>query len=135
MTVTAVDSTIVISFCNKVAQDWLKAESYIQMRLLSPYSTVTSQQQVDRVKGTVQRMLEVELEETEMWSAVCELNIECYVSSYNPRYTAQALSSLTSQPKLTRKTKEMMRKLLGRMRWEAGECCVFTTLGIVYISP
>ena len=87
----------------------------LQMRLPSPYSTVTSQQQdlVDRVKGTVQRMLEVELEETEMWLALCELDIECYVSSYNPKYIAQALSSLILQPKLTRKTKEMMRKLLG----------------------
>ena len=58
---------------NKVAQDWLKDESYIQIRLPSPYSTVTSQQQVNRVKGTVQRMLEVELEETEIWLTLCEL--------------------------------------------------------------
>ena len=86
------------------------------MRLPSPYSTVTSQQQVDRIKGTIQRMLEVELEETEMWLALCELDIECYVSSYNPKYIAHALSSLISQQKLTRKTKEMMRKMLGRMR-------------------
>ena len=66
-------------------------------------------------------MLEVELEETEMWLALCELDIECYVSSYNPKYNdiAHALSSLISQQKLTRETKEMMRKLLGRMRLEA----------------
>ena len=66
------------------------------MRLPSSYSTVTSQQQVlvDRVKGTVQRMLEVELEETEMLSAVCELDEECHVSSYSPKYIAQALSRL-----------------------------------------
>ena len=102
-----------------MAQDWLKDESFIQMRLTSPHSTVTRQQQLDRVKGTVQRMMEVELEETEMWLALCELNLECYVSSYNPKYIAQALSSLKSQTKLTRKTKEMMRKILGRMRLEA----------------
>ena len=60
-------------------------------------------------------MLEVELEGTEMWLALCELDIECYVSSYNPKYIVQAASSLISQPKL-RKPKEMMRKLLGRMR-------------------
>ena len=66
----------------------------------------------------MQRMLEVELEETEMWLALCELDIECYVSSYNPKCIAQALSSLIMQPKLTRKTKEMMRGLLGRMRWD-----------------
>ena len=77
---------------------------------------MTSKQQVDRIKGTIQRMLEVELEETEMWLALCELDIECYVSSYNPKYIAHALSSLISQQKLTRKTKEMMRKMLGRMR-------------------
>ena len=86
------------------------------MRLPSPYSTVTSQQKVDRIKGTVQRMLEVELEETENWLALCELDIECYVPCYNPRCLTQALASLLLQPKLTRKTKEMMRKLLGRMR-------------------
>ena len=57
--------------------------------------TVTSQPQMDRdkLRGTVQRMLEVELEETEMWSALCELDIECCVSCYNPRYIAQALAS------------------------------------------
>ena len=135
LSVAAVGNRIVISFYNKVAQDWKQDQSYIQMRLLSPYSTVTSQQQVDRVKGTVQRMLEVDLEETEMWLALCELDIECYVSSYNPKYIAQALSSLISQPKLTRKTKEMMRKLSGRMGLEARECCGFTALGVVYISP
>ena len=116
LSVAAVGSSIVISFYNKVAQDWKQDERYIQMRLPSPYSTVTSQQQVDRVKGTVQRMLEVALEGTEMWVALCEPDIECYVSSYNPMYIAQALSSLILQPKLTRKTKEMMRKLLERMR-------------------
>ena len=64
-------------------------------------------------------MLEVELEETEIWVALCELEIECYVSCYNPRYIAQALASWLTQPKLARKTKEMRRKLtlLGRMRW------------------
>ena len=82
-TATAVGSRTVTPFYNKVAQDWLKDESYkvTHMRLPSPYSTVTSQQQVDRVKGTLQRMLEVELEETEMRSASCDLDIECYGSS------------------------------------------------------
>ena len=56
---TASNSTL-ISFYNKVAQDWLKDESFIRMQLPSPYSTVTSQQQVDRDNGTVKRMLEVQ---------------------------------------------------------------------------
>ena len=56
------------------------------MRLPDPHSAVTSQQQLDRITGTVQRMMEVELEETEMWLALCELDIECYVTSYNPSY-------------------------------------------------
>ena len=107
MTVATMGSRVVISFYNRVAQDWTKDESCIQMRLPSPYSTVTSQQQVDIVKGTGQMMLEVELEETEMWSALCELGIECYVSSYNPKCIAQALASLISQPQLTRKTNLM----------------------------
>ena len=94
----------------------MKDESCIQMRLPSPYSTVISQQQVDRVKGTLQRMLEVELEDIEMWSALCELGRECYGCSYNPKYITQTLASLVSQPKLTRKTKDMMRKLSRRMR-------------------
>ena len=78
LSVNAVDSMMVTSFYNKVAQDWMKDESSIQMRLRipSPYSTVTSQQQVDRIKGTVQKMLEVELEETETWLALCELDID-----------------------------------------------------------
>ena len=96
----------------------MKDESCIQMLLHSPYSTVTSQQQVDRVNGTVQRMLEAELKETAMWLALCKLNTECYdiVSSYNPKCIAQALSSLIRQPKVTIKTNEMMKKLLRRMR-------------------
>ena len=116
LTVTAVGSRVVISFYSKVAHDWQQDESIIQMRLLNPCSTVTSQQQVDRIKGTVQRMLEVELEESEMWLALCELDIDCYVSYYNPGYVTQALSSLMIQPKLKEKTKEMMRKMLGRMK-------------------
>ena len=61
-------------------------------------------------------MFEVELEETKMWLALCELDIGCYVSCYNPRYIAQALASLLIQLKLTRKTKTMMRKMIGRMK-------------------
>ena len=110
-----VGNRIVISFYNKVAQDWKQDGSTIQMRLPDPYSAVTSQQQLDRVTGTVQRMLEVELEPTEMWLALCELDIECYVSSYNPSYIAQALKRLMIQPKMKRKMKDMMRKMLGRM--------------------
>ena len=68
----------------------------------------------------------MELEESEMWLALCELDIECHVSSYNPKYIAQALPSLISQQKLTRTTKERMRKLLGRMGLGARVCCVFT---------
>ena len=50
-----------------------------------------------RVKDTVQRVLEVELEETEMWLACCELDIKWHVSSYGPKYIAQALTRLISQ--------------------------------------
>ena len=67
-----------------VAQDWKQDGSYIQMRLPDPHSAVTSQQQLDRITGTVQTVMEVELKETEMWLALCELDIECCVSSYNP---------------------------------------------------
>ena len=94
-----------ISFYNKVAQDRKHDESIIQMRLPSPHSTAPGQQQVDMIKGTVQMMLEVELEETEMWLALCELDTECYVSCYNPRYITQALSSLLIQSKLKEETK------------------------------
>ena len=44
---------IVISFYNKVAQDWKQDGSYIQMRLPDPHSAVTSQQQLERITGTV----------------------------------------------------------------------------------
>ena len=113
-----VGNRIVISFYNKVAQDWKQDGSYIQMRLPDPHSAVTSQQQLDRVTGTVQRRMEVDLEPTEIWLALCELDIECYdiVSSYNPSYIAQALQRLMIQPKMKRKIKGMMRKMLGRMR-------------------
>ena len=70
---------------------------------------MTSQQQVDRAKGTVQNMLEVELKTTEVWSALSKLDIDCDVSSYNPKCAAHALTSLISQPKLTRKTEDMTR--------------------------
>ena len=45
------------------------------------------------------------------------LDMDCYVSCYNPRCIAQALARLLMQLKLTRKMKDMARKLLGRMRW------------------
>ena len=96
---------------------WKQDGSCIQMRLQDPHSAVTSQQQLDRVTGTVQRMMEVELEETEMGLALCELDIECYVASYNPRYIAQALQRLMIQLKMKRKMKDMTRAMLGRMRY------------------
>ena len=102
-TVAPVGNMIVISFYNKVAQDWKQDGSTIQMRLRDPHSAVTSQQQLDRVTGTVQRMMEVVLEPTEMWLALCKLNIECYASSYDPSYIAQALQRLVIQPILSRR--------------------------------
>ena len=51
-----------------------------------------------------------------MWLALCELDIECYVSSYNPSYIAQALKRLMIHPKTKREMKDMMRKMLGRTR-------------------
>ena len=116
LTVAPVGNRIVISFYNKVAQEWEKDGSYIQMRLPDPHSVVTSQRQLDRITSTVQRMMEVELEEAEMWLALCKLDIECCVSSYNPSYIAQALKRLMIQPKMKREMKEMMRRMLGRMR-------------------
>ena len=86
------------------------------MRLPDPHSAVSSQQQLDRITVTAQMMMEVELEETEMWLALCELDIECHVSSYNPSYIAQALKRLLIQPKKRREMKDMMRKMLWRMR-------------------
>ena len=86
------------------------------MRLLDPHSDVTSQQQLDRITGTVQRMMKVELNETEMWIALCKLDIECYVSSYNPSYIAKAMKRLMIQPRMRREAKDMMRNLLGRMQ-------------------
>ena len=63
-------------------------------------------------------MLEFELEEADMtlWLALYELGIECYVSSYNPSYIAQALKRLAMQPKMKKEMKETMRGMLGRMR-------------------
>ena len=110
-----VGNRILISFYSTVAQDWKQDGSYIQMRLPDPHSAVTSQQQLDRVTGTVQRMLEVDLEPAVLWLALCELDMECYVSSYNPSYIAQALQRLMIQPKMKRKMKDTMRKMLGRM--------------------
>ena len=88
LTVAPVGKHIVFSFYTKVAQNWKQDGSCIQMRLPDPHSAVTSQQQLGRVTGTVQRMMKVELEPTGMWLAPCELDIECYVSSYNASYIA-----------------------------------------------
>ena len=97
---------------------------------------MNSQQNVDRVKGTVQSMLEVELEETEMWPDVCELEIERYVSSYNPKYRAEALSSLISHPRLTRKTKEMMRVwCYGGCDWEPESAMFLPPSGLSVFHP
>ena len=112
-----VGNRILISFYSTVAQDWKQDGSYIQMRLPDPHSAVTSQQQLDMVTGTVQKMMEVELKETEIWIALCELDIEWHVSSYKPSYIAQALKRLMIQLKMKREMEDMMRKLLGRMRW------------------
>ena len=64
------------------------------MRLPDPHSAVTSQQQLARVTHTWQRLMEVELEEAEVWLALCELDLECYVSSYSPSHIDQALQRL-----------------------------------------
>ena len=67
----------------------------------------------------------MKIKKTEMELAVRELNIGYYGSCYNPRYTTQALASLFLQPKLTRKTKERMRGMVGRTRLSTWGCCVF----------
>ena len=79
------------------------------LRHISPH------QQLDRIAGTVQRTMEVELKETEMWLALCELDVERYVSSYTS-YIAQALKGLRIRPKMKREMKDTMRKMLGMMR-------------------
>ena len=52
----------------------------------------------------------------EVMLAVCKLNMECYVSSYNPSYIAQALKRLMIQPAMKRDADDMLRKILERMR-------------------
>ena len=124
LTAVPVGNSIVVSFYNKVARDWEKEGGCIQMRLPDPHSAViiTSQQQLDRPKDNWHctkddgGRVEVELEEAEVWLALCVLDIECYASSYKPSYIAQALTRLMIQPKMKQEMKQMMREMLGRMR-------------------
>ena len=90
---------------------------------------------MDRIKGTAQRVLEVELEETEMWSALCELDIECCVSCYNPRYIAQALASfLTAEADEKDEGNDEGAVLKGGRDGRPESAVCFTTLVIVYFT-
>ena len=58
MSIECVGTAIVVSFFNKVADDWVKTGSTVQVRLPSSSSYVSGTTQQARIRGTIRRVLE-----------------------------------------------------------------------------
>ena len=77
-------TSIVISFFSKVADEWIKKGSTVQVRLPSASSMVSGTTQQARICGTIRRMLECGLQQVyvEMTRAGTELQYEAALSGY-----------------------------------------------------
>ena len=106
MYIQCVGTSIVISFFNKVAYDWIKKGSTVQVRLPSASSMVSGTTQQARIRGTIRRMLECGLQQVEMARAITELQYEAALSGYRQSYDSPmslALSSTYSADQAIRK--------------------------------
>ena len=74
--IECVDTSIVVSFYNKVADDWIKTGSTVQVRLTSASSSVSGNTQQSRIRGTIRRMLECGIKLFQMARTITELQYE-----------------------------------------------------------
>ena len=82
MSIECVGISIVVSFYNKVADDWIKNGRSVQVTLPSASSKASGATQQSRVRGTVGRMLERGIKQEEMARAIKELRFEVHLSGY-----------------------------------------------------
>jgi len=82
MSIKCVGTSIVVSFFSKVADDWVRTGSTVQVRLPCSSSYVPGTTQQARFCGTTHRMLECVLTPREMARAVTELQYEVALSGY-----------------------------------------------------
>ena len=75
-----VDTAIVVSFYNKVADDWIKTGSTVQVRLPSASGSVLCDTQPSRIRAAIRRVLECGIKLFEMVRAITELQYECALS-------------------------------------------------------
>ena len=102
MYIQFVGTAIVISFFNKVACDWIKKGSTVQVRIPSTSSMVSGATQQARIRGTIRRMLECGLQQVEMARAITELQYEAALSGYRQSHVSSALKYLFSRPSYTK---------------------------------
>ena len=102
-----------ISFFNKVADDWIKKGSTVQVRLPSTSSMVSGATQQARIRGTIRRMLECGLQQVEMARAITdsELQYEAALPGYRQSHGSSALKYLLSRPSYTKERKDMIKKV------------------------
>ena len=112
--IECVGTAILVSFYNKVAGDWIKTRSTVQVRLPSASSSVSGVIQQSRVRGTIRRMLECGVKLFEMVRAITELQYECALSGYRQSHTSSALRHFIARPSYARETKVMIMEV-----WES----------------
>ena len=117
MYIQCVGTAIVISFFNKVADDWIKKGSTVQVRLPSTSSMVSGATQQARIRGTIRRMLECGLQQVEMARAITELQYEAALSGYQQSHVSSALNYLLSRPSYT---KESIIQVWEQVKWDSG---------------
>ena len=120
MHVQCVGTAIVISFFNKVADDWIKKGSAVRVRLPSASSMVSGTTQQARIRGTIRRMLECGLQQVEMARAITELQYEAALSGYRQSHASSALKCLLSRPSYTKERKDMIKGVWEQVKWDSG---------------
>ena len=107
-----------VSFFNKVADDWVKTGSTVQVRLPSSSSYVsgTTQQARSRVRGTIRRMLECGLRPQEMARAITELQYEVALSGYQQFHVSSAIRHLMSRPSYSNERKVIIMEVWERVK-------------------
>ena len=120
MYIQCVGTAIVISFFNKVADDWIKKGSTVQVRLPTTSSMVSGATQQARIRNTIRRMLECGLQQVEMARAITELQYEAALSGYRQSHVSSALKYLLSRPSYTKERKDMIMKVWEQVKWDSG---------------
>ena len=101
-------TAILILFFSNVADDWIKKESTVQVRLPSASSMVPGTTRQARVRGTTRRMLECRLQLVEMVCAITELQYTAALSGYRDHRQSHVSSAL--EPLISRPRKVAQRK-------------------------